>query len=74
MSVEFETDLNTLRETGQMDTAGKYCTYCRERKPDCRPCAVINRSFIPALCDECYCALRSAGRHDVERDREVFHP
>jgi MinD superfamily P-loop ATPase len=57
-----------------MDTAGDRCTYCREKKPDCRPAAVVNRQFIPALCDACFRAICRGGRHDVVRDREVFYP
>ena len=62
-----------LRENDMMDTAGKGCTYCR-RQVEARPCPVDGREFIPALCDECFSAIRRAGCHDVQRDREVFYP
>jgi len=57
-----------------IDSAGHSCSYCRELKHDCRPVAVVNREFIPALCDGCYRALDDAGRLDHARDREVFFP
>jgi len=73
MSSEKERGLSSLHEQGKITPAGDECTYCREEKP-CRPSAVVNREHIPALCDECFMAIREAGRYDVERDREVFHP
>lgn len=65
---------SVLVDEENIDGAGTDCTYCRQEKPDCRPVCVVNREFIPALCDECYVELREAGRLDMERDREVFMP
>lgn len=66
-------DLTELRERDMMDCAGTGCTYCRERKL-ARPMPVDGREFVPALCDDCYGALRDAERLDYERDRAVFYP
>jgi len=46
---------------------------------ECTECGSIRRfattSFMTMYrCDECFMAIREAGRYDVERDREVFHP
>jgi hypothetical protein len=74
MSHHEKETIASIREAGLMDCAGKTCTYCRRQTGDCRPAPVKGRTFIPALCDDCYVAVRKAGRFDRDRDKEVFYP
>lgn len=51
---------------------GGRCDLCRTDVLDARPFAIHGREFIPAMCEDCFRALKRAGRLDLLRDKEVF--
>lgn len=72
--VRFETELDELHDRNLIDSAGSPCTYCgRDSGGETRPVCVAGREFVPALCGDCYQALRDVGRIDEGRELEVFH-